>query len=156
MRSRPAPSNHFQVDHIDCLRRSLRHWTKKDLISIESEPEAAAEAIWNAEFVVLSHQFSEDPLLNYGNQVALDLFEITWEDLIRMPSRLTAEAPNRAERQRLLEKVSSQGYIDDYSGVRVSLSGQRFMIHQALVWTLINDRLEPIGQAATFSSWTPL
>lgn len=53
-----------------------------------------------------------------------------------MPSRLTAEAPNRAERARLLAEVTARGFIEDYSGRRISHTGQRFLIERATVWNL--------------------
>jgi hypothetical protein len=73
--------------------------------------------------------------------------------LTRTPSRLTAEAPNREERARLLEVVTKRGFIDDYSGVRISKSGRRFKISRATVWNLVSENGEPHGQAATFSDW---
>jgi hypothetical protein len=73
-----------------------------------------------------------------------------------MPSRLTAEAPDRGERARLLAEVSARGYIDDYAGVRVSRSGRRFMIARATVWSLVDEAGRRRGQAATFGTWQPL
>jgi N-carbamoylputrescine amidase len=57
-----------------------------------------------------------------------------------MPSRLTAEAPDREERARLLAEVTAKGFIDHYSGVRVSSSGRRFRIEGAVVWNLIDQQ----------------
>lgn len=70
-----------------------------------------------------------------------------------MPSRLTAEAPNRAERARLLAEVAARGFMDDYSGVRIARNGQRFLIEQATVWNLSDTEGQPCGQAATFQAW---
>jgi hypothetical protein len=94
-----------------------------------------------------------DPILNYGNAAALALWEMPWEEFTGTPSRLTAEAPNRAERARLLSAVAADGFIDDYSGVRISKTSRRFRIAQATVWNLVTDSGEPCGQAATFSQW---
>jgi hypothetical protein len=60
---------------------------------------------------------------------------------------------HRDERARLLDRVSQQGYIDDYRGVRISKTGRRFMIEQATVWNLLDENGAPYGQAATFSQW---
>jgi hypothetical protein len=70
-----------------------------------------------------------------------------------MPSRLTAEAPNREERARLLAQATRHGFIDDYSGIRISTRGRRFRIAQATVWNLLTPAGEPGGQAAMFSQW---
>ena len=70
-----------------------------------------------------------------------------------MPSRLTAEAPNREERARLLAQVTQHGFIDDYSGIRISTRGRRFRIAQATVWNLRDETGHPCGQAAMFAHW---
>jgi hypothetical protein len=91
--------------------------------------------------------------LNYGNAAALALWEMSWTELTATPSRLTAEAPNREERARLLAAVTSNGFIDDYSGIRISKNGRRFRIAQATVWNLISTDGKLCGQAAMFSRW---
>ena len=73
--------------------------------------------------MLVSHGTEADPVLNYGNDAAQALWEMSWAELTRTPSRLTAEAPNREERARLLEAVTRQGFIDDYSGVRILKTG---------------------------------
>lgn len=70
-----------------------------------------------------------------------------------MPSRFTAEASSRAERERLLAEVTARGYIDDYAGVRIAKNGTRFRIEKATVWNLIDDANRRYGQAATFGQW---
>ena len=154
--SRPSPANHYRVEHTERLRHSFHALTGRDLINPALVPEAAADALFHAPFVVLSHNADPDPLLTYGNRTALELFELTWEELIQMPSRLTAEAPDRAERARLLAEVAARGFIDDYAGVRIARTGKRFRIAQATVWNLTDERGRFCGQAAMFRTWQPL
>ena len=97
-----------------------------------------------------------DPILNYGNKTVLSLFEVSWKELIQMPSRLTAEPHEREERAELMRRVSKNGYIDDYTGIRISKSGKRFLIEQATVWNLIDSQGTYKGQAAIFSDWVQL
>ena len=123
-----------------CLARSLKHWTGRELLPGIFNPAGLAKKIFQAPFVVVSHGTEADPILNYGNAAALALWEMSWEELTRTPSRLTAEAPNREERARLLDVVTKRGFIDDYSGVRISKSGRRFRISRATVWNLISER----------------
>jgi hypothetical protein len=149
----PMAENGYLADHVDLLQRSLRHWTGRDLATGDPRPAEAARQIYDAPFVVLSHGGHPDPVLTYGNRAAQELFELSWEELTRMPSRLTAEAPVRRERERLLARVSANGYIDDYSGVRVSRTGRRFRIERAIVWNLIDTDGRRCGQAATFAAW---
>jgi hypothetical protein len=114
------------------------------------------DALWSAPCVVLAHGTEPDPVFFYGNRLALELFEVTAQELLRMPSRLSAETGDQAERARLLDQVSRRGFIDDYAGVRVSATGRRFRIQQATVWNLIDEAGEVRGQAASFTRWTRL
>ena len=108
------------------------------------------QAMWDAQCAILSHDTQDDPILCFGNRYVLRAFETDVESLLAMPSRLTAEAPKREERQALLNRVSADGFIDDYAGVRISAKGHRFMIEQAIVWNVIDEQGVRHGQAATF------
>jgi hypothetical protein len=112
--------------------------------------------LYHAPFVVLSHDTGDDPLFAYANLAAQERFELPWAEIVGMPSRFSAEPLARDERQRLLERVARDGYIDDYSGVRIAKSGRRFMIRRATVWNLIDAHGNKTGQAATFSDWQAL
>jgi hypothetical protein len=111
------------------------------------------DALWNATSVIVAHATEPDPVFFYGNRLALELFEMDWTAFVRMPSRLSAEPLQREERARLLERVGRDGFIDDYAGVRISSSGKRFRIEQAVVWNLIDASGRCHGQAATFDRW---
>jgi hypothetical protein len=104
--------------------------------------------------VVVSHGTEADPILNYGNQTALDVWEMAWEQLVKTPSRLTAEPVNRAEREWMLDQASQRGFIDTYRGIRISGTGRRFLVENALIWNVLDADCQRIGQAATFSHWT--
>ncbi len=152
----PAEANHYLVGHLALLRRSYRELTGRDLVDPGLDDTDAARALWEAPFALLSHDTAPDPVLTYGNRTVLGLFDLDWARLIAMPSRLTAEAPERAERERLLAAVAARGYIDDYAGVRVSARGKRFRIAGACVWNLVDANGRRHGQAATFADWEPL
>lgn len=143
----------FVIAHTKLLGRSFRRWTGRDLLPGIFNPLGLARYVFEAQFVLVSHGIENDPVLNYGNQGALALWEMSWEELTRTPSRLTAEAPDREERAKLLEAVTQRGFIDDYSGIRISKAGRRFQISCATVWNLISKKGEPCGQAALFDEW---
>ncbi len=143
----------FVIAQTQTLARSLKQWTGRDLLPGDFSPAELAEKIFHAPFVLVSHGTEADPVLNYGNAAALALWEMSWAELTRTPSRLTAEAPNREERARLLAAVTARGFIDDYSGVRISKSGRRFRIARATVWNLISETGRSCGQAAMFTHW---
>jgi hypothetical protein len=106
-----------------------------------------------APFVVLAHDTQSPPILFYGNQLALRLWEMPFEDFTRMPSAETAEPDLREAREQLLGQVARCGFYTGYRGTRVSRTGRRFEIRQATVWNLLSPAGTPMGQAATFSSW---
>jgi hypothetical protein len=135
------------------IARSLKHWTGRDLLAGNFTAAELAEKIYHAPFVLVSHGTEADPVLNYGNKSALALWEMSWDEFTHTPSRLTAEIPNREERAKLLEIVTRNGFIDDYSGVRISKSGRRFHITHATVWNLLSESGQPCGQAAMFARW---
>jgi hypothetical protein len=149
----PIRQTDFVIAQTECLARSLKHWTGRELLPGVSQPAELAQEVFEAPFVVVSHGTEADPVLNYGNRAALALWEMSWEELTRTPSRLTAEAPNREERARLLAAVTQHGFLDDYSGVRISKSGRRFQISRATVWNLLAADGKPCGQAAMFDRW---
>ena len=86
----PDPSNAFLSDHTRLLRASYRRLTGRDLIDPDLNDREAARRLFEAPFALLSHNAEPDPILTYGNRRVLDLFELDWETLTRMPSRLTA------------------------------------------------------------------
>jgi len=165
-------TNPAVVVQTQIIARSLKHWTGRELLpehsgftvqgwasqnaepeTLNPEPLRFADKIFHASFVLVSHGTEADPVLNYGNAAALALWEMSWAELTHTPSRLTAEAPNRGERGRLLDAVTQRGFIDDYSGVRISRTGRRFKISRATVWNLISENGRPCGQAAMFGKW---
>jgi hypothetical protein len=115
-----------------------------------------AETLWRAPFAIVAHGTEPDPIFFFANKLALELFETSPTAFAAMPSRLSAEAELREERARLMARVTSDGYIDDYSGVRISAAGRRFLIRNAIVWNLVDADGHLHGQAATFGDWTHL
>ena len=142
------------IAHAECLVRSLRHWTGEDLVAGVEDPRELSRIVFESSFVLVSHGIEVDPVLNYGNQSALELWDVSWEEFTKMPSRLTAEAPNREERAGLLERVTRDGFISNYSGIRIGRTGQRFRIENATVWNLLSADGRACGQAAMFHHWT--
>jgi PAS domain S-box-containing protein len=117
-------------------------------------PEPGRDAAWldaEAPFAVLAHDGGEDPRFIYANLTALRIFGYEKAELIGLPSRFSAEAPERAERQRLLDAVTRDGFVANYGGIRIRKDGTRFPIRDAIVWQLVDEAGLLHGQAATFS-----
>ena len=100
---------------------------------------------------IVAHGTEPDPLFFFANRAALGAFAATTGQFIGMPSRLSAEVPQRDARQALLDQVAARGFIDNYSGIRVRLSGERFRIEKATVWNLLDMSGTRHGQAAAFA-----
>lgn len=115
-------------------------------------------ALFEAPRVVLSAlgTAGTDHIFNYANRTALSAFETTWDQLIGLPSSESAEPVHRDERRRLLDEVTRHGFINDYSGIRISRTGRRFRILRATVFNLLDEADNYAGQAATFVDWEPI
>lgn len=107
-------------------------------------------ALWTAPLAIVAHGTQDDPLFFFGNAAALAAFEIPLERFVGMPSRFSAEPDERSARQALLDRVTAHGFIDDYTGVRISGNGRRFTIRDAVVWNLVDAQGAKHGQAAAF------
>jgi hypothetical protein len=135
---------------------SYERLVKRPLIERCGADADQAESLFNASFVVVSHDTQADPLLNYANRRALELWKISIPTLLETPSRLTAEPMHRDERAEVLARTARVGYVDDYRGIRIATDGQRFLIERATVWNLTDSKGKRAGQAAMFSNWLTL
>ena len=108
------------------------------------------QALWHAPVAIVAHGTEADPIFFYGNRLALQSFEMTFEEFTRLPSRLSAEPLAQEAREKLLEQVAQQGFIDGYVGMRIAKSGRRFTIEQTTVWNLVDEVGGYHGQAAVF------
>ncbi|WP_395333401.1 MEKHLA domain-containing protein [Novosphingobium sp. BL-8H] len=147
----PVPALYRAVPsagRIALVAESFQRLLRKPLVAPGGDPVAA---LWRAPFAVVAHGAEPDPLFFFGNAIALAAFECDPARFVGMPSRLSAEAPLREERQALLDRVTVHGFIDDYSGLRISATGRRFRIGPATVWNLVDAGGICSGQAATFA-----
>lgn len=151
---------HCDVDKLDALSRhvsilqsSYYHYIGQYLFDPRLDSKQAIAWLERAPFALVSHGIEHDPIFNYANQTALQLFGMTVDQFTCMPSRLSAEPMNREERALLLERVRDYGYIDDYTGIRIAANGQRFLIRNATVWNLLDEAGQFYGQAAMISEW---
>ena len=151
--SYPSVGNGFLAEHISLIATSYRQLLGKPLVDPVLNDKTAAARLFNAPFVLLSHNTAADPIFNYANKKALELFELEWQELIALPSRLSAEPVDQEQRRKLLAQVTDNGFIDHYQGVRISKTGKRFKINNAVVWNLYDRNEIYKGQAACFNEW---
>lgn len=147
----PSHHNGFQADHADLLAGSFGRILGRPLLEGWD-----AKALYQAPFPILSHDGAVDPVLTYGNLAAQTLWETDWDRLTTMPSRLTAEPAHRSQRAEMFEQMRAKGFIENYAGVRISATGQRFEIRNAIIWPLLGTDGVKRGEAATFRDYTLL
>lgn len=135
-------------ERIVLIAASFEHLLGRPLVE---DGDDLVAALWNAPDAIVAHGAEADPVFFFGNRAALAAFETDVDRFITLPSRLSAEAPQREERQMLLDRVSQDGFIDDYAGLRISATGRRFRIERAIVWNLVGGDGVRRGQAATFT-----
>ena len=136
--------------HNQRMLNSYCRWTGEELIERKDPPKEQSEALFNAPFSVVSHGTEADPVFKYGNKKALELFEMTWEEFTKMPSRNSAEPVEQEVRAEFMAAVTKNGFVDNYEGVRISSRGKRFLMKNAIVWNVLDENGKYCGQAATF------
>ena len=133
------------------LLHSFKYWTGRSLLDTSGSPEEIARALFEVPFPVFAHGTELDPVYNYANRKALELWEVDWQQLTRMPSRYSAEPMEQEERLRLLDQVTTQGYVSNGRGIRISSTGKRYLVSDFIIWNLLDENNQFCGQAATFS-----
>ncbi len=149
----PSKANHFLNGHVSLLNNSYRKLLGNALVPESQSQEDMVQALFYAPFVVVSHDTASDPVFNYANLKALELFGFSWEEFTGLSSRLSAEPIHQLEREKLLAEVSLNGYLANYQGIRITKMGRRFLIKNAVVWSLLDDEGNYAGQAAKFGEW---
>jgi len=150
MQSSP-PSDAGLDERLRLILSSYQFLTGKSLIdNAPADTVVLRDVFWNAPRAIVAHGTESDSIFFYGNRLALQLFEMSFEEFTRLPSRFSAEPVAREVRAQLLEIVTRKGYVDNYSGLRIAKSGRGFMIENGTVWNLVDEHGVPQGQAAEF------
>ena len=136
------------------LANSYHRLLGEHLIDSDDTPEQLSKALFHAPFVLVSHGTEANPIFNYANQTALQLWSLSWEEFIRTPSASVTEPEEIEDRALMLKQAAKQGYIDHYQGIRTAKTGKKFRIEQVRLWNLTDESGQKCGQAATFPRWT--
>jgi len=144
------------IAHSQALLDSFRERVGRELILRGGDAGEQAKRLFDAPLIVVSHGTEADPILNYGNATALSLWELSPQELLATPSRLTAQAEVREAREHVLAETARKGFVSGYTGVRVSRTGRRFRIVDATIWNVTDADGRPFGQAASFARWEAL
>ncbi|MCP5412480.1 MAG: MEKHLA domain-containing protein [Alphaproteobacteria bacterium] len=144
----PGAGNDWHDAHVRRLLDAFTRATGRDLAKELGASADLGRFFHDGDFALLSHRGDADATLNYGNARALALWECGWEDFTAMPSRQTAPRPDRAERETMMTQVAQKGFVEGYSGERISRGGRRFMIRDGIVWRLQDADGASFGVAA--------
>ena len=140
------------VRHSQILMSSFERWSGRTLLNCTGSPNEIAQALFEADFALVSHGIEADPIFNYGNRKALQLWELEWENFTSMPSRKSAQEVVQEERDRLLAETTAKGF-SHFSGIRISSSGKLFHIKDGIIWNLLDEENKYFGQAAIYSNY---
>ena len=97
---------------------------------------ADADALWNTPHAVLAHDRAAPPVFFYANARTLALFKRSADEIIGLPSHLSAEPEAREERAAMFAKLEAEDIVTGYSGLRVASDGSRFRILNTTIWNL--------------------
>lgn len=146
----PSEKNDYLADYVLPVLQSYKRLTGKDLVNPLSPPREQARQAFMAEFAIVSHGLEDSPVFWYANKAALEAFGYSWEEFIKLESKLSASEQNRQGRAAMLACVSTKGFINDYCGERVRKDGSTFEIEEGTVWNVVTDDGLPVGQAAAW------
>lgn len=139
-------------EHLALLNTSFESFIGKPFV-IPKENESLLEAVNNANFGLLSHGNELDPIFNFANTKALTLFDYSFDEFTKLPSRLSAQVVSQEERNALLKQAQQFGFIKDYKGIRISSKGVLFEINDVILWNVIDANNKFCGQAALINAW---
>lgn len=133
---------------------SFRRRVGRNLVPVEADsgPQEVEQALMTSSAVILCHDGAEDPRFIFANNAAASLWRMSVEDLVGMPSRLSAPPEVQDERAGALAQAAARGVLFGYSGERIAADSTRFTIVDATLWT-VELPGGGLGQAATFDTW---
>ena len=131
----PEPLRSCWTAHTQALLEFFRARTGVELIERGGKAEDEAQRLFAAPFVVVSHGAETDPILNYGNAAALELWELTPRALL-----LDAVAPHR--RSRTARSARACFGRNGAQGFRDRLHGCAHQLHRSTLPHQGGDGLE--------------
>lgn len=150
--SQAALGDNRLLEFLDAMLRSYHRATGEHLVPPGSMEERV-KALATAPVVILSQDAQAEPVFNFGNALALALWEMSWQEFTSLPSNRCAEPMHREERERFLQQVAERGIATNYSGVRISKSKRRFRIEGVTCWNVFDASGVRLGQAACYPRW---
>jgi len=141
--------------HISILNSSLQKLSGMGIyqrMGLSAETSTFQDICQNKQFVLISHTTEVDPIFNYGNEATLNAFARSYDELCVIPSRLSviAGTDDHQMRTKLMHKVTTDGYVEGASGIRIRGDQQFLRFVDAVVWNCHDENGEYYGQACFF------
>lgn len=150
------------IHHSQRLLHSFQHYLGRPLLPELEESEEGfkihaakfqAKRMFEAPIIIVSHGTEADPIFNYGNARALDLWAMDWAAFTNLASRQSAQDSEQPERAKMLAQAKAQGYFEGYVGDRATRDSRRFRMEDGIIWSVVDATGKDCGQAATFSQY---
>lgn len=148
-------SSRAWIDRAAVILDSYRHHLGRDLFPRSGSAATDAERLFDLPMGVLAHDTSTPALLDWANRAAAVAFDATPTALLGRPSAATAPADATANREQLFTRLREQGFVTGYEGVRISLTGRRFVIADVTVYELRDRDGRAAGHAAIIGTTRP-
>ena len=97
-----ALNNNFYIQHTRHMAESYRQLLGESLMEVEA---STIFQLYDAPFALVSHGIEKDPVFNFSNRRALEIFKYSWKQFTQLPSRYSAEQLDREQRQLLLDST---------------------------------------------------
>ncbi len=149
----PSLENNWRNDIAEIAIASYEHFTGESVVDCENKFSSPSETLFRLKHPLLVHDTQSDPIFCYGNLLALEIFEYNWEELLKLPSRLSAEVTQREDRSKMMEEIQKTGYMKGYSGTRITKTGKRIKIEDTTIWNLLGPNSQFSGQAALIKTF---
>ena len=146
---------------LDCYQASIGK-SLKERLGIDNNIMGAelAEALFKAPAAILSHDVividgKRDNIYNYANRTALKVFERTFAELTRIPSKkcVAESEESQLSRNTLLSACFTKGWVK-FDATRVSANGKTVQLRDAILYNLFDKRGIYYGQAVVFDPKT--
>ena len=146
----PSQANDY---HGDFAARVVASFARAIGAAMDTGGAASGRDIYFGDFALLTHKGDAETTLNYGNALALRLWDCDWDFFTALPSARTAPPDVGAGRDQMMQRVARDNFVSGYSGRRISATGRLFLIHDVTIWRLLDETGNSFGVGAWFRSF---
>ena len=100
--------------YVNYILRSYKHFYGDNLLDLYRNSDIEheeAERLFYFQNPLIAHDIQDEPCLNYANFCALKLWAFNWDEMMGMPSHLTAPDSESNARNLILSHVDKHGAI---------------------------------------------